>query len=77
MPCEFNRERPTEVTSQAPQAWFVMLKDEAAAGRVIVPLRPFLKFSRKLDKQLGRLEKRICSEIPQLARRGSATRSRS
>ena len=65
------------MTSQAPQAWFVMLKDEAAAGRVIVPLRPFLKFSRKLDKQLGRLEKRICKEIPQLARRGSATHGRS
>jgi hypothetical protein len=43
-----------------------MLKDEAAAGRVIVPLRPFLKFSRKLDKQLGRLEKRIRRKVPQL-----------
>ena len=57
------------MTSQAPQAWFVMLKDEAAAGRVIVPLRPFLKFSRKIDKQLGRLEKRVYEEIPQLGRR--------
>jgi len=58
------------VTSEAPQAWFVMLQDEAAAGRVVVPLRPFLRFSRRMDKQLGRLERRIREEIPQLARRG-------
>jgi hypothetical protein len=64
------------VTSQAPQAWFVMLKDEAAAGRVIVPLRPFLKFSRKLDKQLGRLEKRIRRKVPQLTRRSVVRSSR-
>jgi hypothetical protein len=47
-----------------------MLQDEAAAGRVVVPLRPFLRFSRRMDKQLGRLERRIREEIPQLARRG-------
>jgi hypothetical protein len=47
-----------------------MLRDEAAAGRVLVPLRPFLKFSRRLDKQLGRLERRMAKEIPQLKRRG-------
>ncbi len=64
------------MTSQAPQAWFVMLKDEAAAGRVIVPLRPFLRFSRKLDKQLGRLEKRVNREIPQLGRRGAGRSGR-
>ena len=58
------------MTSEAPQAWFVMLQDEAAAGRVVVPLRPFLRFSRRMDKQLGRLERRIREEIPQLARRG-------
>jgi hypothetical protein len=58
------------VTSEAPQAWFVMLQDEAAAGRVVVPLRPFLKFSRRMDKQLARLEKRIRKQMPQLARRG-------
>ena len=66
-------ERPIEVTSQAPQAWFVMLRDEAAAGRVIVPLRPFLKFSRKMDTQLGRLEKRIRRKNPQLGRRGAGS----
>jgi len=58
------------VTSEAPQAWFVMLNDEAAAGRVIVPLRPFLRFSRRIDKQLARFEEKIRAEIPQLARRG-------
>jgi hypothetical protein len=46
-----------------------MLQDEAAAGRVIAPLRPFLKFNRKMDKQLGRLERRMLKEMPQLARR--------
>jgi hypothetical protein len=54
-----------------------MLKDEAAAGRVIVPLRPFLKFSRKLDKQLGRLEKRIRREFPQLSKRKAGSSGRS
>jgi len=47
-----------------------MLQDEASAGRVIAPLRPFLKFSRRMDKQIARLERRIRSEIPQLGRRG-------
>jgi len=64
------------VTSEAPQAWFVMLRDEAAAGRVVVPLRPFLKFSRRLDKQLGRLERRMAKEIPQLKRRGMLSERR-
>jgi hypothetical protein len=65
------------VTSEAQEAWFVMLKDEAAAGRVIAPLKPFLKFSRRIDKQLARFEKRICESIPQLARRGKrSVRSR-
>lgn len=58
------------MTSEAPQAWFVLLKNEAAAGKVIVPLKPFLRFSRKMDKQLARLERRIQKEIPQLTKRG-------
>jgi hypothetical protein len=58
------------VTSEAPEKWFVMLQDEASAGRVIAPLRPFLKFSRRMDKQIARLERRIRGQIPQLARRG-------
>ena len=62
------------MTSEAPQAWFVMLNDEAAAGRVVVPLRPFLKFSRRMDKQIARLERRIREEIPQLKRRGQSRR---
>jgi hypothetical protein len=51
-----------------------MLQNEAAAGRVIVPLRPFLRFSRRMDKQLGRLERRIRKEVPQLARRGTLSK---
>jgi hypothetical protein len=62
------------VTSEASQAWFVMLQDEASAGRVIVPLRPFLKYSRRMDKQLSRLERRTFKAIPQLARRGAKNR---
>ncbi len=58
------------VTSEAPQAWFVLLQDEASAGRVIVPLRPFLKFSRRMDRQLKRLEKQTLQSIPQLQHRG-------
>jgi len=58
------------VTSDAPQAWYVMLQNEAAAGKVIVPLKPFLRFSKRIDKQLARLERRIRKEVPQLARRG-------
>jgi hypothetical protein len=58
------------VTSEAPQAWFVMLQDEASAGKVIVPLRPFLRFSRRLDRQIAKLERRIRDQMPQLAMRG-------
>jgi hypothetical protein len=58
------------VTSNAPQTWFVMLRDEEAAGKVIVPLKPFLRFSRRMDKQIKRLERQIRRQYPQLARRG-------
>jgi hypothetical protein len=46
-----------------------MLQDEAAGGRVVVRLRPFLRYSRRMDKQLTRLERRICEAMPQLSRR--------
>lgn len=62
------------MTSEAPQAWYVMLQDEAAAGRIVVPLRPYLKFSRRLDLQLVKLEKRIWLQFPQLTKRGSGGR---
>jgi len=58
------------VTSEAPQSWFVMLRDEAAAGKVIVPLKPFLRFNRRMNKQVAKLERRIRKSIPQLAMRG-------
>jgi len=58
------------VTSSAPKKWLVMLADEASAGRVVVPLRRFLSFSRRMDKQLGRLERRMFKAMPQLERRG-------
>jgi hypothetical protein len=51
-----------------------MLQDEQAAGKVIVPLKPFLRFSRRMDRQLARLRRRIWAQIPQLARRGQQGR---
>ena len=53
-----------------------MLQDEAAAGRVLVPLRPFLKFSRRMDNQVKRLEKQILKAMPQLKHRGVETTGR-
>jgi hypothetical protein len=64
------------VTSEAPQAWFVMLQDEASAGKVVVGLRPFLRFSRRMDRQIAKLERRVRDEIPQLARRGAISQRR-
>ena len=64
------------MTSNAPQAWYVMLQNEAAAGKVIVPLKPFLRFSKRMDKQLARLERRMQKKVPQLARRGQFGRGR-
>jgi len=63
------------VTSNASEMWLVMLADEASAGRVVVPLRRFLTFSRRMDKQIGRLERKILKEIPQLRRRGQLRRA--
>ena len=63
------------MTSEAPQAWFVMLQDEASAGHIMVPLRPYLRFSRRVDVSLKRLEARVCEAIPQLGRRGKGPRS--
>jgi len=48
-----------------------MLQDEAAAGRIVVPLKPFVRFHRRLSRQLARLERRVRRSIPQLARRGA------
>jgi hypothetical protein len=69
-------ERPNSVTSDAKQAWYLMLQDEAAAGKVIVPLKPFLRFSRRMDKQLARLERRVQKAIPQLKKRNQFGRGR-
>jgi len=63
------------VTSNASETWLVMLADEASAGRVVVPLRRFLSFSRRMDKQLSRLERKILKDIPQLKRRGQLRRA--
>ena len=48
----------------------VLLSDEEAAGRILVELRPFVRFSRKIDRQLARLQRRILKNYPQLLQRG-------
>jgi hypothetical protein len=48
----------------------VLLSDEEAAGRILVELRPFVRFNRKMDRQLARLERRILTSYPQLLQRG-------
>jgi hypothetical protein len=53
-----------------------MLRDEAAAGKVIVPLKPFLRFSVRMENQLKRLERRIHKAVPQLKRRGGLGKGR-
>ena len=57
------------MTSDAPQAWYVMLQDEASAGKVIVPLKPFLRFSRRLDKAIHRWERKYSEAYPNLKKR--------
>jgi hypothetical protein len=48
-----------------------MLQDEAAAGRIVVPLKPFIRFHRRMSRQLARLERRVCRANPHLERRGA------
>lgn len=62
------------MTSEAPDVWYVMLRDEASAGRIVVPLDSFLRFNRRMKKQLARVERRVCRAIPQLAQRGLGQR---
>jgi hypothetical protein len=58
------------VTSDAPGTMYVLLRDEEAAGRIIVKLAPYVRFSRKIDKQLARLERQALTNYPQLLQRG-------
>ena len=46
-----------------------MLQDEASAGKVIVPLKPFLRFSRKLDKAIRKWERGFLNAHPEMTRR--------
>jgi hypothetical protein len=58
------------VTGNAPDTLYVLLKDEEAAGRIVARLDAFVRFNRKLDKQLARLERRTLKRMPQLLNRG-------
>ena len=57
------------VTGNAPETMYVLLRDEEAAGRIIVELGSFVRFNRRLDKQLARLERRTLRKYPQLLQR--------
>lgn len=59
-----------DVTGNAPDTLYVLLRDEEAAGRIIAPLSAFVRFNRKIDKQLIKLERRTLKKIPQLLNRG-------
>jgi hypothetical protein len=58
------------VASNAPDSLFVLLRDEEAAGRIVVELDAFVRFHRKFDRQLARLERRMLRRYPQLLNRG-------
>lgn len=58
------------MTESAPDTYFVLLHNEAAAGRIVAPLNAFVRFNRKIDKQLRRLERRMLRQMPQLLNRG-------
>jgi hypothetical protein len=58
------------VAGNAPDTLFVLLRDEEAAGRIVVELGSFVRFSRKMDRQLARLQKRTLKRYPQLMQRG-------
>jgi hypothetical protein len=63
------------VTGNAPQeTLYVLLTDEEAAGRVIVELAAFVRFNRRMTKQLARLERRIFRRYPELLQRGAIAR---
>jgi hypothetical protein len=59
-----------DVTGKAPDTLYVLLRDEEAAGRVVVELGAFVRFSRKFDKQLARLERQMLQRYPKLRKRG-------
>jgi hypothetical protein len=59
-----------DVTGNVPDTMYVLLRDEEAAGRIVVELRPFIRFSHRMDKQLARLERKALKNYPQLLQRG-------
>jgi len=46
-----------------------MSETKATGDRIAIPLKAYLRFSQQIGEQLSRLEQRIRTEIPQLARR--------
>lgn len=64
------------MTGNAPDTLFVLLADEEAAGRIVARLDAFVRFNRRIDKQLTRFERRTLKKIPQLRSRGAFGRRR-
>jgi hypothetical protein len=40
---------------------------------IVLPAKPLVRFSKRLDRQLAQLERRIRKAVPQLARRREAS----
>ena len=59
------------MTGNAPDTLYVLLTDEEAAGRIVARLEAFVRFNRRIDKQLVRFERRTLKKIPQLLSRGN------
>lgn len=63
------------MTGNAPQeTLYVLLTDEEAAGRVIVELDAFVRFNRRISRQLAKLERRTFKRYPHLLQRGAMGR---
>ena len=70
MPRGGRPQKGRDVTGNAPDTLYVLLRDEESAGRIIAPLGAFVRFNRRIDKQLARLERQTLKKIPQLLNRG-------
>ena len=64
------------MTGSTPDTLYVLLRDEEAAGRIVVKLNAFVRFSLKMDKRLAKLERQMLRRYPQLLQRGAFPRRR-
>jgi hypothetical protein len=55
---------------------YVLLRDEEAAGRIIVELDAFVRYNRRMTARLAKLERRMYRQVPQLLQRGRMRKPR-